>query len=318
VCTRLHGDGQQCPPSVVRSCADPQVCMPSSNEVGSAGLCVPTIAAEGGVCGAGVVTCDTGLGCFSTSDSPGGVGQCVSVPVESGGQCSVPGALCATGLNCVTGDGSLSGVCGSGFAGVGAACGPLVAACTPDILSCYREPADSSGVCGFVENVPNGGLCTDDANCDSGSCVVPPGVTVGTCGTEGGGVGGTCTSNSDCASLLRCSRTDGTGVCYVPRFVGEPCSSAPTEQCLPGWFVCQDSSCTFPATFGTIGASCESNPACGPAGICFPFDEKYAPLAGARCRPLLSVGQTCTANPADGVCQPGTQCNGEFCESPEE
>jgi cysteine-rich repeat protein len=313
VCTRLHGDGQQCPPSVLRSCVDPQVCMPSSDEDDAAGSCLSPIAAEGGLCGAGVVTCDTGLGCLSFGDTPGGVGVCVTAPVESGDQCSAPGALCAAGLNCVAAPGSLSGACGSTPAGLGAICGPGVAACDATLLDCYREDDSTIGECGVRTNIRDGGPCLRSADCDSRVCDISVGDSVGICAPSGGVSGDPCTADSGCVSFFRCAITGTSGVCYVPRFEGEECSTAPDERCLQGWYTCEGGVCAAASTTIAVGASCAARAACTEGAICHPLDNKLAPLPESVCRTVIVLGDPCTSNPVEGVCEPGTTCVGGVC-----
>jgi cysteine-rich repeat protein len=313
VCTRLHGDGQECPASVSRSCESPQVCLPGSGVVDGSGRCSNVVVQSGEGCASGLVSCDTGLGCYTTGNAASSPGVCVLTPVSDGNPCSAPGALCAAGLNCVTAPGRLSGNCQSTAATLGSACGPGVAGCEASTLVCFREPGDSFGICGLFADVPDGGACTSADMCASGTCEIADGNEVGACGSVGANVGEACVEDADCAFFFRCSADGSPGVCYLPRFVGESCSDDPTEQCLPEWFNCEGGECVSPSETFPVGASCETRAWCGESGICHPLDGKLSPLPGARCRTRLSVGANCNDNPEDGVCQLGTTCNGDFC-----
>jgi uncharacterized protein (TIGR03382 family) len=155
---------------------------------------------------------------------------------------------------------------------------------------------------------PDGSVCADDLNCDSGLCVKDsPNDPEGICYTP-------CTTVDDCGPGERCADPGiGTLVCLPSCTSDTDCT--PPQLCLPGegGSFCQTINCTdgsecptgtaCPAGGGTCQRACGSDQDCVLPAVCLP--------AGG--------GDLCTevACSTNEDCPPGTECGGNgYCQRP--
>lgn len=165
--------------------------------------------------------------------------------------------------------------------------------------------------------------CFSDAECISGSCLLPAcGVAccAGTCNATpppGAAEGAAC--GPRCAAGLYCSN-GSTHVCTAPGTAGAPCEG--DYQCVAG-LVCGDATCRAPAVEGAPCFQTPLGPSCGAlglvcnAGACVPMRH-----TGASCSDNVEIcdvnllcdptTRTCDApdvgEPCSQFCRPGAYC----------
>jgi|CZKU01.1.fsa_nt_gi hypothetical protein len=195
------------------------------------------------------------------------------------------------------------------------ACSGLFATDTcEDVI--IRKPPQGCNVDG---SLGAGKPCGDGSQCvgPDGYCKIDDNDTCGTCATLSG-VGGSCSSDRDCAYGLIC----GTLTCQTPVKVGSQCDGA-TLFCQ-GSVLCADSTCVMPLG---LGAPCTPQAdlcdmdlgTCDPQSMVCTATAAPAPrgasCAGKACANGVCGAQgTCVAYPPDGsACDP---TRGLYCASP--
>jgi hypothetical protein len=173
--------------------------------------------------------------------------------------------------------------------------------CEPEAVACVADDdCPLSGRCNLATNVcsgycvalkPEGAICSLDAECDSGTCIV------GFCRELPLLGGQACSAHEQCESEF-CGYDDERVCATLPLALGERCTSA--DECESG--VCYG---TASATFETCSNGLDEGEACGQSGQapCNPqkffCDTDASPIA---CAPLHEAGEGCESS---------VQCRGE-------
>ncbi len=283
------------------------------NEVCSTGVCNFGLCALPGPAG---FPCSTDAACVS--------GQCAGVCIERCGDAACDGTEVCAGPaqdaepGVFPGTTSCNADCGLCQAGVGFCdedvdcesplfCDTVIlghcVALLPDGNLCTADAQCASGDCrsGFCGGIPNGGPCTSSSLCASGIC------NIGFCSAGGIGAGGVCTTSLACGSGLVCR----SGICQpdlLPN--GVPCTTG--SQCQSN--VCNLAVCTA-ASSVSVGGACTVSAACGSAkclaGVC--VCQQHSHCSGSK----ICVSNVCINPPScqgsGQVCSSGSQCCSGSC-----
>lgn len=214
----------------------------------------PTPVGVGRTCGSDA-DCNPNTFCSFGDRCPYGSGTCTAKQSFRG---------CCTATNeCISGTCNPNTLeCGQGTTQPGSPCGQT-ADCSPGNFCAFNDQ------CGYgsrkcVNQQPDGSCCTNGIECQSGTC--DPRFNV--CGKVSNGVGGRCSTDSDCNTNLFCSFGDscpyGSGVCTAKQKNGSCCTAAAecgSGQCDPSTQKCVTAACVPSGGGCTVAGQC-----CAPAG----------------------------------------------------
>jgi len=228
-----------------------------------------------------------------------------AVDVAPGGYCTqscTASAECGTGSACVGARFGNPGHCSIGCEGDGDCrdgyyCAQLAMMVDAGVVSATCQPHPP--IDGLADGIVGAG-CTDDADCDTGSCLLQERITSAT--YPGGYCTGSCVEDVECGKGGVCSPgfLGAIGVCYLGCKHDPDCREgyrcrevAGDQVCVPG---------PKPLPDHRAGAACKNDDDCGGGPMTCASDVAGVPAPGGYCRQSCALDDDCGAG---GICISG-------------